>query len=163
MSCFTESSELADRDGRDKASASQSNKSYTTPAAPVVCELVTACFHLDLKPGRIIWLILSRDPLPQTAADWSPPICGHPESVSVSTYSDNNREFERKIKSLCDHVCQWSHASDVQMISILVMGSSRNMQQELGAESGDVGNRLLGLAQHSQPPPSQSARLGVRV
>ena len=32
MSCFTESSELADRDGRDKASASQSNKSYTTPA-----------------------------------------------------------------------------------------------------------------------------------
>ena len=36
--------------------------------------------------------------LPQTAADQSPPICGHPESVSVSTYSDFNPKLRAKNK-----------------------------------------------------------------
>ena len=76
-------------------------------------------------------MISSRDTrLPQTAADQSPPICGHHESVSVSTQI-LIRNCEREIKS--------HFPSSRESSSVMTLDSpdepqiSLNMQQRVGA------------------------------
>ena len=64
--------------------------------------------------------------LPQTAADQSPPICGHPESVSVSTYSDFNPKLRaiNKITSISrSRVFLWPRVLSHESSGVMTLDS----------------------------------------
>ena len=116
------------------------------------------------------------DRAPADRCEQSPPICGHPESVSVSTYSDYCENCERKIKSSQNHNFDRSFAPVTPERSAVMTLDSRGILIYLRfseyattswgqrAGSGDVGNRFLDLSPSKSvmwPPPPPPAELAV--